>query len=313
MPANPPCADPPARPFGQPPGRPPIAVKLALVGDVHGLWTESDVDYFNQSDYDALLFVGDLGTLRPGGDLPVARRVAPLTKPTLLIPGNHDAVAISELVAETLGVSLRSRRRARRHARRVERLRRALGPVQLVGFSHHTLYSGADSIGVIAARPHSMGGQLNFAGYLNRAFDVADLEASAAKLCAVIDACPHDRLLVLAHNGPSGLGAAATDMFGADFKRPAVDWGDRDLRHALAHARHVGKQVLAVVAGHMHLRTKQGAERVSQRVVDGVLYVNAARVPRIARDGESRVHHHVALTIDGSSCRAEPIPVRVPD
>ena len=42
-----------------------------------------------------------------------------------------------------------------------------------------------------------------------------------------------------------------------------------------------GKRVLAVVAGHMHLRTRQGAERdwITER--QETLFVNAARVPRM--------------------------------
>jgi uncharacterized protein (TIGR04168 family) len=86
-------------------------------------------------------------------------------------------------------------------------------------------------------------------------------------------------------------------MWGCDFKPGGGDWGDPDLEHAIEHALDRGKRVLAVVAGHMHLRTKQGAERdwITER--RGIHYVNAARVPRILAVQDDIQRHHVALTV----------------
>jgi uncharacterized protein (TIGR04168 family) len=111
----------------------------------------------------------------------------------------------------------------------------------------------------------------------------------------------------LSHNGPVGLGDAPHDMWGCDFKPGGGDWGDPDLTAAVEYAIACGKRVLAVVAGHMHLRTKHGHERPWCARRDDTLYVNAARVPRIiARDRE--VHrHHVELIIDRDGVTANEV------
>ena len=86
-------------------------------------------------------------------------------------------------------------------------------------------------------------------------------------------------------------------MWGCDFRPGGGDWGDPDLEAAIDHALARGKRVLAVVAGHMHHRTKCGNERPWRLDRDGVIYVNAAKVPRIFA-ADSRVQrHHVALEI----------------
>ena len=106
---------------------------------------------------------------------------------------------------------------------------------------------------------------------------------------------------MLSHNGPLGLGAGPTDLWGCDFLEGGGDWGDPDLAAALASARTLGKRVLAVIAGHMHLRTKTGEARVPRLERDGTLYVNPARVPRIqgGRDGARRSHFRLEIDADG--------------
>ena len=41
-----------------------MTVKLAVIGDVHLHFNQFDVDYFNTSNYDLILFVGDLTNYR---------------------------------------------------------------------------------------------------------------------------------------------------------------------------------------------------------------------------------------------------------
>ena len=53
-------------------------IRIAVVGDIHAFWGPPDVEYFNQSDYDLVLFVGDLGGYTVGGTLKVARSIARL-------------------------------------------------------------------------------------------------------------------------------------------------------------------------------------------------------------------------------------------
>ena len=50
-----------------------------------------------------MLFVGDLAGYRHSGGLDTARRVAPMGSRAVVIPGNHDAVVLPELIAEMTG------------------------------------------------------------------------------------------------------------------------------------------------------------------------------------------------------------------
>jgi uncharacterized protein (TIGR04168 family) len=281
-------------------------MRLAVVGDVHGHWSHDDVAFFNASDYDAILLTGDLPRLsRHRAAYALAGSLAALTKPAWLVPGNHDGTTLAQVVADILRVGHLGLLPGLRQHWRVERLRRRLGPVVLAGYSTHVLGGPDDDLALLVARPHSQGGGLNFGPYLKRRFEVGSLGDSAAHLKRLIDGLPQRRLVVLAHNGPAGLGDAPTDIWGCDFKRGRHDWGDADLRDALEHARATGKHVLAVVAGHMHLVTKQRHDRVWRVEDGGTTYVNAACVPRRRRRDGRLERHHVALELDATGCRAE--------
>ncbi|MES1934881.1 metallophosphoesterase [Salinisphaera hydrothermalis] len=276
-------------------------MQIGIIGDIHGAWDERDTAFFNASGYDALLFVGDFA--RVVNSRPVAQRLARLTLPAWAIPGNHDATTLPQLIAEIRGRRWATRWGAIGMRRRIARLEADLGPVTLGGFSRHAL---ARDVGLIIARPHAMGGnRLYFRPYLKHAFNVSSFADSRDRLCALIDTAPRD-LIVLAHNGPAGLGDAPTDPFGCDFDPTLGDFGDPDLRDALAHARATGHRVRAVVAGHMHHQSKHsGAWRRTWARQDDTLYINAARVPRIEQGGGRR--HHVCLSLEDISVRAETV------
>lgn len=280
-------------------------LKLAVIGDVHERWSDEDTAYFNASEYQAVLFVGDLVTYRLGRVYRVARHLARLRKPAYLMPGNHDATTLLRLGEEVLGLTLPFPGSGFAMQTRVKLLRWSLGDITLCGYSWHEISTDTLRLGLICGRPHSMGGGTNFADYLARSCKVRNLTESAERLCALVDACPHQGLIFLAHNGPSGLGARATDPWGCDFKPQEGDWGDPDLRAAIDHALARGRRVYAVVAGHMHHKTRQGKQRTWHVVKDGVHYINAARVPRIFRQGDRELRHHISLTIDQSGCQVE--------
>ncbi|HEX7348267.1 MAG TPA: metallophosphoesterase [Rhodanobacteraceae bacterium] len=276
-------------------------MKLAVIGDIHGFWDARDTAYFNQSDYAALLFVGDFAAWT--GSLPVARMLAGLTRPAWAIPGNHDAVTPLQLAAEIKHRRWLCALTGMGMERRVAALARALAPVRVGGYSLDRLDT---DLGLLTARPHAMGPDaFHYRGYLSRRFGVAGFRASAELLKALVDSAPR-RLIVLAHNGPAGLGATADAPFGNDFSPAGGDFGAPDLRVALDHARATGHQVLAVVAGHMHHSRRHAPVQRRTCAYDGAtLCINAARVPRIRKDGSHR--HHVALYIDGDAVRAETV------
>lgn len=277
-------------------------MKLAVIGDVHHAFNEVDTAYFNASDHDALLFTGDIYNYSMQRGLRAAAELAELEKPALLIPGNHDAIHPAQLAAEITRRTSLIRLASLGHGRRVQDLREAVGGVQVGGYSVHRLKEGLD---VITARPHSMGGSsMSFAPHLADAYGVQTLEDSVAKLKRCVDESDAASVIFLAHNGPTGLGEKRNDLWGCDFRRDEGDFGDSDLRLAIDYALRRRKRVLAVIAGHMHHRIRGGGRRKWYERRDGVLYVNAARVPRIFEERGGIFHHHVDLIIEGDSADA---------
>ena len=279
-------------------------MRIAAIGDIHEHFDDEDVRFFNGSNYDLLLFVGDLAGYARGG-IAVARRIAQLTKPALVIAGNHDGVSLGHLAAEAFNkprfIELFE---GSQHAR-CEALERALGDVSLCGYSRHV----AGDVTIIAARPHAMGGdRFYFRRHISRRFGIDSFEQSAARLCQLVDDAEGD-LVFLAHNGPSGLGAERHHIWGCDFRARQGDFGDPDLRAAIDHARATGKRVRAVVAGHMHYRLKGGGLRRWRQIEGDVTYINAARVPRIFRRGGRLRRHHVRIVIRAQSVTADQVVV----
>lgn len=286
------------------------SAQVALIGDLHGSWDAVDEQYFDASEYELLLFTGDLGSGTRENGVQIARSVARLGKPALVMPGNNDAPLFAQIASElahqrglielmNLGTEAPPRS-----------LRNAAGRAELCGYSLHKLVFAGRDVTLLAGRPFGMGGpELSFAERLEELHGITSLQQSARKLCDLVDQAPTQDLLVLSHNGPLGLGDEPTDLWGCDFKPEAGDWGDPDLAEALAHAKARGKRVLAVIAGHMHLHTRQGQERTWQRRHDGVLFVNPARVPRIYADRSGELRHHAVLELTARG--DEPIEVSV--
>ena len=283
-----------------------MAITVGVVGDVHLHFDDRDVAQLDARGYDLLLFVGDLAGYGHRGGLRVARHIARLQTPTLVMPGNHDGPSLLALAAEVFPRLRPLRPRLGRGQRaRCRALASALGPARLVGYELCPMAACT----VLAARPHSCGGRrLAFAPYLREAYGIDSMAASSARLCALIDEAPSDRpLLILAHNGAAGLGDKRGDLCGRDFHARAGDWGDPDLAEALAHAKREGRTITAVLSGHMHHALRGGGQRTWQIERDGTLHVNAARVPRVFEEGEVLRRHHVALTIDEGHARAEQV------
>lgn len=274
-------------------------MQIGVIGDIHGLWDERDTAFFNEAGYDMLLFVGDFARIT--ADAAVARRLSRLTTPARAIPGNHDGVTIPQLLAEMNDWPLLKRLGAIGMSRRVDRLARAMAPVRLGGYTLETLN---DDLGLLTARPHAMGAdRFYYRDYLQKRFGIGDFDASAARLCALVDDAPRD-LIILAHNGPAGLGDTPDAPFGCDFAPEHGDFGDPDLRTAIDHARATGHRVRTVLAGHMHQRSKHTGQWRQTWADDGnTLYINTARVPRIEADGGRR--HHVSLKVDAHGIHAE--------
>jgi uncharacterized protein (TIGR04168 family) len=281
---------------------------VAVLGDLHSAWNGADVAYFNASDYELILFTGDLGASGPRDGARIARALSGLQRPALVMPGNNDVAQYGELAAEL------TYRRAQ-----VDLLSETFGgaatsdgrgQVRMCGLSAHRFELSDGPLTVIAGRPFAMGGnEASFPDALERSFGVRTLEASADKMRALVDEVRDGRLIFLAHNGPAGLGDEADAIWGRDFVAPPCDWGDTDLAAAIEHARARGRAPAAVIAGHMHWALRSGGARREQLERDGILYLNAARVPRIVQSGADMLHHHIALGFEDGKARVEQLLV----
>jgi uncharacterized protein (TIGR04168 family) len=208
-----------------------------------------------------------------------------------VMPGNHDATHPLQILAHVAGRPALGDPLRGVQAHRLEALQEALGSCVVAAYSRHRV----GELTVVAARPHSMGGpDLAFPAMLQTHWGVNSLEASAARLFELIDGVDTEDVVFLAHNGPTGLGEAATDIWGCDFRRGEGDWGDSDLAMAVHYAKQRGLRVRAVCAGHMHRRVR-GGQRVATVVREGVAYVNAAEVPRV----RAGLRHHVCVEVRG--------------
>ncbi len=253
--------------------------RLAVFGDLHGAFGRDDALALDARGYDGALFVGDLGSARPGSLRAVARAIAGLRTPAVVLPGNHDGPSALGVLREAVLGGWHPPGSGLRTVARTERIARWLHPVPLGGYSLHPL----PGVTVVAARPWAMDGRrASFAAALARRHGVHDLASSARRLQALVGPTTGP-VVILAHNGPAGLGVRPCDPWSLHGR----DAGDTDLTVVLGHPA-----VKAVVAGHLHL----GHERDAFRAVDGVLCVNAARVPRRG--------HFVEVEVDDDGARA---------
>ncbi len=285
-----------------------MTIRIAVVGDVHLAFGPKDVAHLDSGAYDLVLFVGDLTGYAHRGGLRVAKYVQTLRTPTLVIPGNHDAVHAAQLLAEVSQNERAIGLVSGGQTERVLELRRALAPAILAGYSTHPFARRGTSIEIVACRPHSFGGpHLAFRPYLAEAFDVASMDASAARLRQLVEETTAATILFFAHNGPTGLGDRRDAIWGRDFKKPEVDFGDPDLEAAIAHAQQMGKHVAAVVAGHMHHALRGGGTRSWTAERNGTLYLNAARVPRVFKEGGREKRHVVELVVESDRATAREV------
>jgi len=271
-----------------------MTVKLAVIGDVHLHFNQFDVDYFNTSDYDLILFVGDLTNYRSQCSPSITGKMKLLNKPVLFIPGNHDTTNLMQLVAEVIQSKTLQLSFSLGQSRKMTKLKNELTGIQLCGYSTHDFSVAGQEFSIVAGRPHSMGGStLNFAPYIRCQYGITTLSESTDRLKQCVLEAKHQNLIFLAHNGPLGLGSKRNDIWGCDFRKKHVDFGDKDLTEAIAFARNHGKKVIAVVAGHMHHKLKGGGTRHWQTTQTNTLFVNAARVPRIFKqNGTFPPHTH---------------------
>ncbi|DBA85358.1 TPA: hypothetical protein ACH3X2_006038 [Trebouxia sp. C0005] len=190
----------------------------------------------------------------------------------------------------------------------------------------------AHRLSIVGARPFSAGGSSwNRAAKFNHImFNVNSMEASAARIADNIVRQPAEHaVVVMAHNGPAGLGQQQYDICGRDWLEKAGDHGDPDLQEALLTAAHANRPAALAVFGHMHHMLKGGERRRQMVHIDahsGTVLINCAVVPRWSEDlatqgngNHGSLHHftivnmaadhyvqsasHVWVSVSGSNCQ----------
>ena len=150
-----------------------------------------------------------------------------------------------------------------------------------------------------------MGGpNLSFRPYLRKVFKVDSIADSSVLINRQIDQSKHKNILFFAHNGPSGLGDKRDNIWGCDFKKGEGDFGDPDLEASIAYARSKDKNILAVIAGHMHHGLKGGGQRRGTRRKRHPLH-QCGQGPVARKTGET-LHHHVRLELSSDGVSVSP-------
>jgi uncharacterized protein (TIGR04168 family) len=292
-----------------------MKLKFACIGDIHGFWEDRDTEYFNKSDYDFLLLTGDLPDHKPFSDgrKKLYEKLNRLSLPTYMCLGNWDGANFTQLIGEVFQNRMLIRLGGIGHIKRVDRLKEYLSNIKVASYTvtslakenlslkrrnipNSKLTSRFDRIGLLIGRPFTCGGpHLGFTPSLRKLFGITSMEDSVAKYKKLIDSCKgqFDRIIILSHNGPTGLGDKATDIYGCDFRKEEGDWGDPDLEEAIRYAKESGFQIPLVVSGHMHHRNpKTKSKRKWKAERDATTYLNAAKVPRIGT--------YYSIELDGS-------------
>lgn len=129
-------------------------------------------------------------------------------------------------------------------------------------------------------------------GYLDQSFchngwyGVDDMSGSARKIYDAATAAPEEHsVILLAHNGPTGLGSRIDDICGRDWVAGGGDHGDPDLEQAISDLqRETGVSIPLVVFGHMHKSLAYGGglrKMIAFGANNQTIYLNGAVVPRV--------------------------------
>ena len=248
-------------------------IVIAVVGDIHNQWDELDEQALQHLGVDLVLFVGDFGNEA----VEVVRRVAAVTTPKAVIMGNHDA---------WYSASSWGRQKAPYDQSQEDRVQQQL---DLLGESH-VGFSKLDflqyNLSVVGSRPFSWGGSTwrNSQFYSDR-YNIKNFVESSQQIVDSAKEAAHETIILVGHNGPYGLGAKPESICGRDWKSEGGDYGDPDLQSAIAGIQNLGKSIPLVTFGHMHHELKHplGKRRTIIDVKDGIVYLNAACVPRIIK------------------------------
>jgi uncharacterized protein (TIGR04168 family) len=250
---------------------PSASCRIAIIGDVHNQWNLVDNQLLLKLGVDLALFVGDFGN----EDVSIAQLVAEIELPTAVILGNHDAW----YSATSWGRSQCPYDRTQEDW--VQAQIDVLGD-RYVGYGQRSF--AQFNLSVVGSRPFSWGGdQWRNPDFYQSRFGIGSFAESTTKMVTAAAQADTDQLILIGHNGPTGLGDQPEDICGKDWEPLGGDFGDPDLAAAIEQLQGLGKSIPLVAFGHMHHQLRHTRERLRTPVrrIGGTLYLNAARCPRV--------------------------------
>jgi len=262
-------------------------IVVAVVGDVHNQWNQADEKALKHLGVDLVLFVGDFGNEA----VDIVRQIAQADLPKAVIMGNHDA---------WYSASSWGRNKAPYDQSQEDRVQQQLDLLENthVGFSQ--LDFDKCDLSVVGSRPFSWGGSTwrNAQFYSDR-YNIKNFAESSQRIVNSAQETAHDTIILIGHNGPYGLGDKPESICGRDWKSEGGDYGDPDLQDAIKKIKESGKSIPLVTFGHMHheLKYPRGERRKIIDVKDDTVYLNAACVPRIIKNGKEEQRSFSLVTL----------------
>lgn len=268
------------------------SIKIAVIGDVHDQWEQHDGLALQQLGVDLVLLVGDFGN----ESVEIVREIATLPIPKAVILGNHDA---------WYSASEWGRKQCPYDRSQVDRVQQQL---DLLGVTH-VGYDKLDfpdwQLSVIGGRPFSWGGSSwKNAEFYQQRYGVNNFTESTTRIVEAARQAEYNTLLCLGHCGPFGLGERPEDPCGRDWQPLGGDHGDPDLADAIAQIQSLGKQIPLVAFGHMHHQLRHTQKILRTAIYEGeagMVYLNAARVPRIVRTATGCLRNFSLVTLQRKS------------
>ncbi|VAI83483.1 unnamed protein product [Triticum turgidum subsp. durum] len=242
-------------------------VRLAVVGDVHDDWIlDEDTKALHFLQPDLVLFTGDYGN----ENVQLVKSISDLQFPKAAILGNHDCWRTHQF-----------------SEKKVDRVRLQLASLGEQHVGYQCLDFPTIKLSVVGGRPFSCGGDRLFRPkLLSQRYGVDDMAGSARKIYDAATAAPEEHsVILLAHNGPTGLGSRIDDICGRDWVAGGGDHGDPDLEQAISDLqRETGVSIPLVVFGHMHKSLAYGGglrKMIAFGANNQTIYLNGAVVPRV--------------------------------
>lgn len=279
-------------------------MKLAILGDLHQYFDDIDVDYFNHSDYEFLIFTGDLPDFFHLKSK-IYKTLSKIKKKSFLIWGNHDGFSFLEVVGEIFQKEFLKIQKKDFDSieQKLNKIQNQLGNYFITGgYRIEKLFS---TLAIFMVRPHSMGGShISYKEYMKKKYNVTDLDSSYKKLKEILDEFLKKNqitsLIFLGHNGPYGISSNPFDLWGCDFNPDLGDFGDKDFQNIIQYAKSLHLKIPLVIGGHMHHKLSKKVkdlpvkERKSIQKIENTYYLNPAKVPRI----QEKKRYYISVSLE---------------